>query len=156
MFKSEVFQGIIQLAQLAFEEIVETFQYLEDWEDRYRHIIELGKEMPKLEIVSKTDNNKVNGCASQVWIDSSIEQSDNQFVYYFDGESDALIVSGLISILRCLYNGLSVSEVMSVNFENEMDRLGLREHLSSQRSNGLRSMVNRIRQTAKNSLMTPS
>ena len=156
MFKSEVFQGIIQLAQLAFEEIVETFQYLEDWEDRYRHIIELGKEMPKLEIVSKTDSNKVDGCASQVWIDSSIEQSDNQFVYYFDGESDALIVSGLISILRCLYNGLSVSEVMSVNFENEMDRLGLREHLSSQRSNGLRSMVNRIRQTAKNSLKTPN
>ena len=75
MFKSEVFQGIIQLAQLAFEEIVETFQYLEDWEDRYRHIIELGKAMPKLEIVSKTDNNKVNGCASQVWIDCSIELS---------------------------------------------------------------------------------
>lgn len=143
------------MAQLAFEEIVETFQYLEDWEDRYRHIIELGKEMPKLEIVSKTDINKVNGCASQVWIESSIEKSGNQLVYYFEGESDALIVSGLISILRCLYNGLSVSEVMLVNFENEMDRLGFREHLSSQRSNGLRSMVNRIRQTAKSSLMTP-
>lgn len=142
------------MAQLAFEEIVETFQYLDDWEDRYRHIIELGKEMPKLEIDSKTEKNKVNGCASQVWLNSSIERSDKQSLYYFDGESDALIVSGLISILRCLYNGLPVSEVGSVNFENEMDRLGLREHLSSQRSNGLRSMVNRIRHTAKSSLTT--
>ena len=78
----------------------------------------------------------------------------NSLFTILNGESDALIVSGLISILRCLYNGLPVSEVITVNFENEMDRLGLREHLSSQRSNGLRSMVNRIRHTAKSSLLS--
>ena len=109
------------MAQLAFEEIVETFQYLEDWEDRYRHIIDLGKEMPKLESLFKIEQNKVNGCASQVWLHSSVKQFDRTLLFSFDGESDALIVSGLISILRSLYNGLSASEVLSVDFENEMD-----------------------------------
>ena len=140
------------MAQIAFEEIVETFQYLEDWEDRYRHIIDLGKDMPELESVFKIEKNKVNGCASQVWIQSSVEEIDGTLHFSFDGESDALIVSGLISILRSLYNGLPVSEVLSVDFQSEMDRLGLKEHLSLQRSNGLRSMVNRVQEIAKTSL----
>ena len=140
------------MAQIAFEEIVEIFQYLEDWEDRYRHIIDLGKDMPELESVFKIEKNKVNGCASQVWIQSSVEEIDGTLHFSFDGESDALIVSGLISILRSLYNGLPVSEVLSVDFQSEMDRLGLKEHLSLQRSNGLRSMVNRVQEIAKTSL----
>ena len=140
------------MAQIAFEEIVETFQYLEDWEDRYRHIIDLGKDMPELENVFKIEKNKVYGCASQVWIQSSVEEIDGTLHFSFDGESDALIVSGLISILRSLYNGLPVSEVLSVDFQSEMDRLGLKEHLSLQRSNGLRSMVNRVQEIAKTSL----
>ena len=141
----------MQLAQLEFEEIVETFQYLEDWEDRYRHIIDLGKEMPKLNSLFKIEKNKVNGCASQVWLHSSVEEFDKTLRFSFDGESDALIVGGLISILRSLYNGLTAIEILAVDFENEMDRLGLKEHLSLQRSNGLRSMVDRIREIAKTS-----
>jgi len=140
------------LAQIEFEEIVETFQYLEDWEGRYRHIIDLGKNMSKLESIFKIEKNKVNGCASQVWIRSSIEEFDGTLRFSFEGESDALIVSGLISILRSLYNGLPISEVLSVDFQSEMDRLGLKEHLSLQRSNGLRSMVNRLQEIAKKSI----
>ena len=140
------------MAQIEFEEIVETFQYLEDWEGRYRHIIDLGKNMSKLESIFKIEKNKVNGCASQVWIRSSIEEFDGTLRFSFEGESDALIVSGLISILRSLYNGLPISEVLSVDFQSEMDRLGLKEHLSLQRSNGLRSMVNRLQEIAKKSI----
>ena len=144
--------GKVQLAKLEFEEIVETFQYLEDWEDRYRYVIDLGRTMPKLESLFKTETNKVNGCASQVWLHSSVEEFDQVLRFSFEGESDALIVSGLISILRSLYNGLSAEEILAVDFDNEMDRLDLKEHLSLQRSNGLRSMVERIQEIAKISI----
>ena len=132
------------MASAAFEEIVEDFEFLEDWEDRYRHVIEQGKAMAPLDDALKVPATKVDGCASQVWLHPTIENG----VFHFDGESDAMIVRGLIAVLRALYNGLSVAEVLQVDARAEMGRLGLNEHLSTQRSNGLTAMVQRIRETA--------
>ncbi|MEQ3671709.1 SufE family protein [Pseudophaeobacter sp.] len=132
------------MASAAFEEIVEDFEFLEDWEDRYRHVIEQGKAMEPLEEALKVPATKVDGCASQVWLHPTI--TDGRF--HFDGESDALIVRGLISVLRSLYNGLTLAEVVAVDARAELERLGLNEHLSAQRSNGLRAMIERIRDTA--------
>jgi cysteine desulfuration protein SufE len=128
----------------AFEEIAETFAFLDDWEDRYRHVIELGRAMPPLDDAFKVPAFKVNGCASQVWIRSQI--TDGRFD--FQGESDAMIVRGLIAILHALYAGLSLDQVLAVDAPAALARLGLNDHLSAQRSNGLRAMVERIRQTA--------
>jgi cysteine desulfuration protein SufE len=132
------------MATPAFEDIVEDFEFLEDWEDRYRYVIEQGKAMPPLDDALKVPATKVDGCVSQVWLHPVIENG----VFRFDGDSDALIVRGLIAVLRALYNGLPVSEVPKVDAAAELARLGLNEHLSSQRSNGLRAMVQRIRSVA--------
>ncbi|SMP10088.1 SufE family protein [Shimia sagamensis] len=129
------------MAAQAFEDIVEDFEFIEDWEDRYRYVIEQGKDMPALDEALCVPATKVDGCASQVWLHPTIEGG----VFRFDGASDAMIVSGLIAVLRKLYNGLSLAEVMSVDARAELERLGLNEHLSSQRSNGLRAMIERIR-----------
>ena len=132
------------MASAAFEEIAETFDFLEDWEDRYRHVIELGKAMPPLDDSFKVPALKVDGCASQVWLRPQI--TDGRFD--FQGESDAMIVRGLIAVLHALYAGLPVKQVGAVDAVAELGRLGLNEHLSSQRSNGLRAMVERIRKVA--------
>ncbi|MEX0307722.1 MAG: SufE family protein [Ruegeria sp.] len=132
------------MATPAFEEIVEDFEFLEDWEDRYRHVIEQGKAMDPLDDVFKVPATKVNGCASQVWLHPIIENGQ----FRFDGDSDALIVRGLIAVLRTLYNGLPVTDVPKVDAGGELARLGLQEHLSAQRSNGLRAMIERIREVA--------
>lgn len=133
------------MATPAFEEIVEDFEFLEDWEDRYRHVIDQGKAMEPLDEALKVPATKVHGCASQVWLHPIIEDR----VFRFDGDSDALIVRGLIAVLRSLYNGLPVSEVPKVDAGGELARLGLNDHLSAQRSNGLRSMIERIREVAQ-------
>ncbi|WP_137700323.1 SufE family protein [Marimonas lutisalis] len=132
------------MATEAFEEIVEDFEFLEDWEDRYAHVIEQGKAMEPLDEALKVPATKVDGCASQVWLHPVIEGG----VFRFDGDSDAMIVRGLIAVLRKLYNGLPVAEVVRVDAQAELARLGLDEHLSAQRSNGLRAMIERIRQVA--------
>ena len=132
------------MASAAFEEIVEDFEFLEDWEDRYRHVIEQGKAMDPLEDALKVPATKVDGCASQVWLHPTIENGR----FHFDGESDALIVRGLIAVLRSLSHGLSLAEVIKVDARAELERLGLNEHLSAQRSNGVRAMIERIRETA--------
>lgn len=132
------------MATEAFEEIAETFAFLDDWEDRYRHVIDLGKAMPPLDDSFKVPALKVQGCASQVWLRPMIE--DGRFD--FQGDSDAMIVRGLIAVLHALYAGLPVAEVARVDAPAELARLGLNEHLSSQRSNGVRAMVERIRETA--------
>jgi len=131
------------MAASAFEDIVEDFEFLEDWEDRYRYVIEQGKSMPSLNEALKVPATKVDGCASQVWLHISI--SGNSF--RFEGDSDAVIVRGLIALLRSLFNDLNLSQVSAVNAEAELARLGLNEHLSSQRSNGLRAMIQRIKET---------
>lgn len=132
------------MATAAFEEIVEDFEFIEDWEDRYRHVIDLGKAMDPLEDALKVPATKVDGCASQVWLHPRIEAG----VFSFEGDSDAMIVRGLIAVLRALYNGLPVADVPKVDARAEFERLGLNEHLSSQRSNGLRAMIERIRAVA--------
>ncbi|KQI73219.1 cysteine desufuration protein SufE [Loktanella sp. 5RATIMAR09] len=132
------------MANPDFEELVETFEFLDDWEDRYRHVIDLGKAMDPLEDALKVPATKVDGCASQVWLVPKIENN----VFTFRGESDAMIVRGLIAVLSALYNEQPVSNVMKIDAAAELGRLGLNDHLSAQRSNGLRAMVERIRETA--------
>jgi len=132
------------MASPAFEEIAETFAFLDDWEDRYRHVIELGRAMPPLDAALKVPATKVAGCASQVWLHPEV--AGDQFA--FRGDSDALIVRGLIAILAALYNGLPMAAVARVDAGAELERLGLNAHLSAQRSNGVRAMVARIRQVA--------
>ena len=130
------------MATKAFEDIAETFDFLDDWEERYRHVIELGRAMPPMDPVLQVPATKVEGCASQVWIMPRIE--DNRFD--FQGDSDAMIVRGLIAVLHALYAGVPVAEVGRIDAQAELARLGLDEHLSAQRSNGLRAMIQRIRQ----------
>jgi len=136
------------MATQAFEDIAETFEFLDDWEDRYRYVIDLGKQMEPLDPAFRVPATKVEGCASQVWLLPEIEGDGAGATFSFKGESDAMIVRGLIAVLRALYNGLTVSEVLKVDAGGELARLGLNEHLSSQRSNGLRAMVERIRGVA--------
>ena len=132
------------MASAAFEELVEDFEFLEDWEDRYRHVIDQGMEMTPLEEALRVPTTKVDGCASQVWLHAQFDGGK----LHFDGASDAMIVSGLIAVLRRLYNGLEPKEVLAVDARAEMARLGLNDHLSAQRSNGLRAMIERINETA--------
>jgi cysteine desulfuration protein SufE len=132
------------MATAAFEEIAETFAFLDDWEDRYRHVIELGRAMPPLDAALKVPATRVDGCASQVWLHPRIASGR----FDFAGDSDAMIVRGLIAVLHALYSGLSPDEVGRVDAAHELGRLGLTEHLSSQRSNGVRAMVERIRSLA--------
>jgi cysteine desulfuration protein SufE len=132
------------MANPAFEELAETFDFLEDWEERYRHVIELGRAMPPLDDSFKVPALKVQGCASQVWLRPIVTEGR----FDFEGDSDAMIVRGLIAILHQLYAGLTLPQVLAVDAPAELGRLGLNDHLSSQRSNGLRSMVERIRKVA--------
>lgn len=132
------------MASETFEEIVADFEFLDDWEDRYRYVIERGKAMPPLDEALKVPATKVDGCASQVWLHPRIEDD----VFHFEGESDAMIVRGLIAVLHALYDGVPLEEVPRVDAGGEMARLGLNDHLSAQRSNGLRAMIERIRKVA--------
>ena len=129
------------MATPAFEEIAETFDFLDDWEERYRHVIELGRAMPPMDPALQVPATKVEGCASQVWIMPMIGEGR----FDFQGDSDAMIVRGLIAVLHALYSGVPLAEVGRIDAQAELARLGLEEHLSSQRSNGLRAMVARIR-----------
>ncbi len=138
------------MASDAFEEIAETFTFLDDWEERYRHVIELGRALPEIDDAFRVPATKVSGCASQVWLVPRIEGEGPDAVLTFEGDSDAMIVKGLIAILRALYGGLTLNEVGRVDAPAELARLGLDDHLSAQRSNGLRAMVERIRIVAAN------
>jgi cysteine desulfuration protein SufE len=132
------------MATKAFEDIAETFDFLDDWEDRYRHVIELGRAMPPLDDSFKVPALKVQGCASQVWLRPIIDGGR----FDFQGDSDAMIVRGLIAVLHAMYSGVPLAEVGAIDATAELGRIGLNEHLSSQRSNGLRAMVQRIRDEA--------
>ncbi|MAQ82520.1 MAG: cysteine desulfuration protein SufE [Maritimibacter sp.] len=133
------------MATPEFEDIADTFDFLDDWEDRYRHVIDMGKAMDPLEDAFRVPATKVEGCASQVWIVPEVEGEGPDAVFRFRGDSDAMIVRGLIAILKAMYTGLTLREVMQVDAPAELGRLGLNDHLSAQRSNGLRAMVERIR-----------
>ena len=128
--------------------MVDTFEFLDDWEDRYRHVIDMGRALPPLEDALKTPATKVDGCASQVWLYPSVDGSGQGATITFDGDSDAMIVKGLIAVLRTLYSGQTAGEILKTDAAAELARLGLDEHLSSQRSNGVRAMIARLREVA--------
>jgi cysteine desulfuration protein SufE len=129
----------------AFTDIAENLSFLEDWEDRYRYIIELGQALPALAPDERNAANKVSGCVSQVWL---VSERDGPRLTY-RGESDALIVRGLVAILVALYSGRPAREIAEIDAIALFDEMGLREHLSTQRSNGLVAMVNRVRAEAR-------
>ena len=133
----------------AIDEIVENFALLEEWDDRYRYVIELGRALPPLPESAHSEINKVQGCASQVWLLTHVKSSESSGpMLTFEGDSDAHIVRGLIAILFALYSGKSAREILDINALALFDRIGLRENLTPQRSNGLRSRVQRIRAEA--------
>jgi cysteine desulfuration protein SufE len=137
----------------AIDEIVENFSLLDEWDDRYRYVIELGRALSALPASEHTEANKVRGCASQVWLVTHVKPDGAAGpVLSFKGDSDAHIVRGLIAILLALYSGKSAREILDTDALKLFDRLGLRENLTPQRSNGLRSMVERIRTDANAAL----
>ncbi len=138
---------------LEISEILETFDFLDDWEDRYKYLIDLGKELPPFPDDARNDVNKVRGCVSQVWLVTTITSGEaGSPVLTFKGDSDALIVRGLVAIAMAIYNGKTAREVLDTDIEMLFAKLGLKEHLTPQRSNGLKSMVGRIRHDAESAL----
>ncbi|MBO9628209.1 MAG: SufE family protein [Shinella sp.] len=129
------------------QEIIDDFAFLEEWEDRYRFVIELGKALPDLPEDKRTADNKVQGCASQVWLVSHTGDGADP-VMTFEGDSDAHIVRGLVAIVLAIYSGKRASEIAALDAIDTFNTIGLVEHLSSQRANGLRSMIKRIREEA--------
>jgi len=135
------------------DDIVGNFSVLDDWDDRYRYLIELGRELPPLREAARTDVNKVQGCASQVWLDTTVRPDGaGGPVLSFAGDSDAHIVRGLIAILFAMYSGRCASDILAIDAIKLFESMGLREHLTPQRSNGFRSMVERIRADARAAL----
>jgi cysteine desulfuration protein SufE len=136
-------------------DIIDNFSVLDDWDDRYRYLIELGRELPPLAKTAHNDANKVQGCASQVWLDTKVRPNGASGpVLTFAGDSDAHIVRGLIAILFAIYSGKAAKDILGSDALALFERLGLREHLTPQRSNGFRSMVERIRSDARAALAT--
>jgi len=141
------------MAQSSIDEIIENFDLLEEWDDRYRYLIELGRTLPPLPEAARSDANKVQGCASQVWLSTTVKPNGSTGpVLAFDGDSDAHIVRGLIAILFALYSGKGAKDILSTDAVALFEKLGLRDHLTPQRSNGFRSMVDRIRRDANTAL----
>ena len=127
-----------------FNSIKADFEIIEDWEDRYAYIIDLGREIPDFDTSFKSESNKVNGCASQVWLKLSSEEKGGSQNLIFKGDSDAMIVKGLIAVIGSIYDGLPLSDIQKVNPFDKFKELDLLSHLSSQRSNGLRSIIQKI------------
>jgi cysteine desulfuration protein SufE len=137
---------------MTIDEILDNFSFLDDWDDRYRYIIELGRTLAPLPASDHVDAHKVQGCASQVWLTTRVEPGPAGPVLKFVGDSDAHIVRGLIAILLAIYSGKPAREILATDAIGLFEKLGLREHLTPQRSNGVRSMVERIRADARAAL----
>ena len=139
------------------DEITENFSLLDDWDDRYRYVIELGRNLPPFPEEARVEANKVQGCASQVWLSRKLARNSNgEPVLSYLGDSDAHIVRGLIAILLTLYSGRTPQQILSTDALAVFDEFGFRDHLTPQRSNGLRSMVERIRSDAREALAAAS
>ncbi|WP_018698556.1 SufE family protein [Amorphus coralli] len=132
--------------------IVEAFELIDDWEERYRYVIELGKDLPPFPEDARTEENKVRGCVSQVWLETAVSNEADGPHLSFQGDSDAHIVRGLVAILLSLYSGRTATQILATDAEATLGELGLREHLTPQRSNGLSAMVGRIRRDAEAAL----
>lgn len=135
---------------MSIDQILEDFEFLDDWEDRYRYVIELGRGLEPLNEAWRTPENKVQGCVSQVWLHSELRRDGGEGpALVLHGDSDAHIVRGLIAILFALFSGRPPRQVLDADPNRVFERLGLREHLTPQRSNGLNAMVERIRRDAR-------
>ena len=126
------------------QDMIDDFDFLDDWEDRYMHVIDLGKGLPPLPPEAKTDQHKVKGCASQVWLISQKKGG----IWTFSGDSDAHIVKGLVAIVLEIFSGRTAAEIAALDANAILSKLGLAEHLSAQRSNGLAAMIGRIKAEA--------
>ena len=134
------------------DDLLADFDVLDDWEDRYRHVIELGRELAPLPEADHSAGNKVKGCASQVWITSTVSGPKDEPVLTFTGDSDALIVKGLIAIAFMIYSGKTAREILATDAGEILGKLGLAGHLTQQRSNGFASMIQRIKADAQAAL----
>jgi cysteine desulfuration protein SufE len=138
---------------VTINEIIDNFSLLDSWDDRYRYVIELGRGLEPLSEAERTEANKVQGCASQVWLATQRwPDGEGGPALSFVGDSDAHIVRGLIAILLALYSGKPARDIVSTDAVEVFNQLGLREHLTPQRSNGFRSMVERIKSDAREAL----
>lgn len=133
--------------------LIDDFEFLDDWEDRYRYIIDLGKALPDMSDAEKIDGNKVQGCVSQVWltVDKTLN-AEGHAILNFKGDSDAHIVRGLVAIMLKAYSGLTAAQILETDENGVFGQLGLVEHLTPQRANGLRAMAKRIKQHAEHAL----
>jgi len=134
-------------ATAAIDRIFEDFEFIDDWEERYRYVIDLGRDLPPFPETARTPANKVQGCVSQVWLETTRGDGADP-VMTFVGDSDAHIVRGLVAIMLALFSGRRAGEIAGIDAEAVLKRLGLDEHLTPQRANGLRAMVARIRRDA--------
>jgi cysteine desulfuration protein SufE len=142
---------------MTIDEIIDNFSLLDQWDDRYRYVIELGRTLAPLDEHDRNDTNKVQGCASQVWLATSKSPNGQDGpVLSFAGDSDAHIVKGLIAILFAIYSGQPARHILATDAIAVFERLGLREHLTPQRSNGFRAMVDRIRTDARTAMAAAS
>ena len=138
---------------MTIEDIISDFEMLDDWEDRYRYVIELGRDLPALPEALRTEDNKVHGCVSQVWLARQFEpDGEGPPRITWQGDSDAHIVRGLVAILFAIFSGRRADEIQKIDAEALLRRLGLHEHLTPQRSNGLAAMVRRIKADAEDAL----
>jgi cysteine desulfuration protein SufE len=130
------------------DDIEQNFTFIDDWEERYRYVIELGRELAPLPAEAHSEANRVRGCASQVWLETTVGHKDAEPTLSFRGDSDAHIVKGLITIILALYSGQRARDIVKIDAAGLFARLGLTEHLTPQRSNGVRAMVERIKRDA--------
>ena len=137
---------------MTIDEIIENFDILDDWDDRYRYLIELGRTLAPLSEAAHNEANKVRGCASQVWLQTDVEQTADGPVLHFLGDSDAHIVRGLVAVTFAFYTDRPAREIVEADALELFRQLGFEQHLTPQRSNGLRSMVDRIKRDAANAL----
>ena len=138
------------------DDLISDFEILDDWEDRYRHVIDLGRDLPELPAADHTPENKVRGCASQVWITSRVTGPADNPTLVFTGDSDALIVKGLIAIAFMIYSGKPARDIVATDATPLLRQLGLSDHLTPQRSNGFASMIERIKADARTALQASS
>ncbi len=141
---------------MQLETLKSDFELLDDWEDRYRHVIELGKDLPPLDDGARTSANKVRGCASQVWLVSRISGPPSDPVVTYSGDSDALIVKGLIAIAFMIYSGRKARDILATDAAPILRELGLNDHLTPQRSNGFAALIERMRAEARSALQGDS
>jgi len=143
-------------AIMTIDDIRDNFALLDDWDDRYRYVIELGRTLTPMPEDEHSAANKVQGCASQVWLSKQVARAGDEAILTYRGDSDAHIVRGLIAILLTLYSGRTPQQILTTDAAAVFDEFGFRDHLTPQRSNGLRSMIERIRTDARAALANTS